>query len=122
MLILSRRPGESVLIGPSVTVTVLSIHGHQARLGVDAPKRIPIQRPDATVRLRADVEPDPALNALQQFGTDYFTALYLFHLADLGVADVLLADPMTAAEIAEKVHVDAHALRRALCFVASCGV
>jgi carbon storage regulator CsrA len=122
MLILSRRPGESVLIGPNVAVTLLSIRGYHARLGIDAPKQIPVQRPDAVVRLRSGVEPDPAVHALQQFSTDYFTALYLFHLADLGVADVLFSDPLNAMEIAEKVHADPQALKRALSFVASRGV
>jgi hypothetical protein len=40
MLILTRRVGESVVIGTEVTVTVLRVKGNQVRLGVDAPKSV----------------------------------------------------------------------------------
>ena len=44
MLILSRRVGESVLIGKDVSITVLRVKGDQVRLGVQAPKEITVQR------------------------------------------------------------------------------
>lgn len=44
MLILTRRPGESLLIGDEVSVTVLGVRGGQTRLGVDAPRDIEIHR------------------------------------------------------------------------------
>ena len=44
MLILTRRVGETVMIGEEVTVTVLRVKGNQVRLGVNAPKSISVQR------------------------------------------------------------------------------
>lgn len=44
MLVLARRPTESLQIGPDVTVTVLGIHGNQVRLGITAPRAIVIDR------------------------------------------------------------------------------
>ena len=44
MLVLTRKPGERIVIGENITVTVLKIQGHQIRLGIEAPKEIPIRR------------------------------------------------------------------------------
>ena len=44
MLILTRRAGESLMIGDEVTVTVLGIRGNQVRIGVNAPKDVPVHR------------------------------------------------------------------------------
>jgi len=44
MLILSRRIQEAIIIGDDVTIRVLSIRGNQVRLGIDAPKSIPVHR------------------------------------------------------------------------------
>jgi len=44
MLLLSRRVGESVIIGEDISVTVLRVRGNQVRLGVDAPKNMSVQR------------------------------------------------------------------------------
>jgi carbon storage regulator len=44
MLILSRRPNESLQIGPDITVTVLGFHGNQVRLGITAPRAIVVDR------------------------------------------------------------------------------
>ena len=44
MLILSRRPGESLTIGDNITVTVVSINGNQIRLGVNAPREVRVLR------------------------------------------------------------------------------
>lgn len=55
MLILTRREGESVLIGDAVTVTVLRVKGNQVRLGVNAPKDVSVQREEISERVRAEV-------------------------------------------------------------------
>jgi carbon storage regulator len=55
MLILTRREGESVRIGPDVTVTVLRVKGSQVRIGVDAPKDVAVQRGEIVERMRADL-------------------------------------------------------------------
>tara|TARA_Y100000034_G_C6735153_1_gene325949 strand:- start:101 stop:316 length:216 start_codon:yes stop_codon:yes gene_type:complete len=44
MLILTRRPQESIIIGDNVTITVLSVCGNQARLGIDAPRSVKVHR------------------------------------------------------------------------------
>ncbi len=44
MLILTRRVGETLVIGENVKLTVLSVKGNQIRLGVEAPKSVSIQR------------------------------------------------------------------------------
>ena len=46
MLILSRRPDESIFIGDEVVVTILSIKGKQARIGIGAPESLNIIRPE----------------------------------------------------------------------------
>jgi len=45
-VILTRRVGETVMIGDEVTVTVLRVKGNQVRLGVNAPKSVSVQRED----------------------------------------------------------------------------
>ena len=44
MLILTRRTGETLMIGDEVTVTVLGVKGNQVRLGVNAPKEVAVHR------------------------------------------------------------------------------
>jgi carbon storage regulator len=56
MLILTRRVGETLMIGDEVTVTVLGIKGNQVRIGVKAPKEVVVHREEIFERVRA--EPD----------------------------------------------------------------
>jgi carbon storage regulator len=44
MLVLTRRPGQSIIIGNDVTVTVLEIRNEQVRIGVDAPRSVQVHR------------------------------------------------------------------------------
>jgi carbon storage regulator len=44
MLILTRRIGESLVIGDDVTITILAIKGNQIRIGIDAPKNVAVHR------------------------------------------------------------------------------
>jgi len=53
MLILSRRPGESVKIGDEVTVTVLGVRNGQVRIGVTAPKSVAVHREEVYARIQA---------------------------------------------------------------------
>jgi carbon storage regulator len=54
MLILTRRLGESVKIGDEITVTVLDVKGNQIRLGIQAPKEIPVHREEVYLRLQEE--------------------------------------------------------------------
>ena len=54
MLILTRRPGESVKIGDDITITVLSVKGNQLRLGFTAPKNIGVHREEIYQRIQAE--------------------------------------------------------------------
>jgi len=50
MLILSRRPNESLQIGNNVVLTVLSINGNQVRIGITAPKDVVVDRSEVHAR------------------------------------------------------------------------
>lgn len=51
MLILSRRPGETIVIGDEIRITVQSVNGNQVRIGVSAPVDIPVNREEIYVRI-----------------------------------------------------------------------
>ena len=52
MLILTRRVGETLIIGDKVTVTVLGVKGSQVRIGVNAPKDVAVHRQEIYERIR----------------------------------------------------------------------
>ena len=52
MLILTRRIGETINIGDDVQVTVLSIKGNQVRVGINAPKEVPVHREEIYERIK----------------------------------------------------------------------
>lgn len=54
MLILTRRVGETIMIGDDVTVTVLGIQGNQIRIGVNAPNDVSIHREEIYRRIEAE--------------------------------------------------------------------
>ncbi len=63
MLILTRRVGETLMIGDDVTVTVLSVASNQVRIGIDAPKEVAVHREEVYDRIKAERHQKTALNA-----------------------------------------------------------
>lgn len=56
MLVLSRRKGESVIIGDDVTITVVDVRGDQIRLGIDAPRSVKVYREEVYRQVVAENE------------------------------------------------------------------
>jgi carbon storage regulator len=56
MLILTRRVGETVMIGNDISVTVLGVKGNQVRVGIQAPKDTPVHREEVFERIRGEAQ------------------------------------------------------------------
>jgi carbon storage regulator len=57
MLILTRKVGERVMIGNEVTFTIVGVTGNQVRVGINAPKAIPVHREEIYKRIRRGIKP-----------------------------------------------------------------
>ena len=58
MLILTRRVGETLMIGDEVTVTVLGVKGNQVRIGVNAPRDVTVHREEIYERIKREQQTD----------------------------------------------------------------
>jgi len=54
MLILTRKPGETIMIGDDIKVTILGVASKQIRIGIEAPKDVPVHREEIYERIRAE--------------------------------------------------------------------
>lgn len=59
MLILTRRVGESLMVGDDITITVLGVKGNQVRIGVNAPRDVAVHREEIYNRIQGDEEAPP---------------------------------------------------------------
>jgi carbon storage regulator len=55
MLILTRKPLESLMIGDDVTVTILGVKGNQVRIGINAPKNVAVHREEIYERIKKEM-------------------------------------------------------------------
>ena len=55
MLVLMRRPGESIHIGPNIVVTLVALERNRARIGIEAPREVPIDREEIAEKKRLEV-------------------------------------------------------------------
>jgi len=76
MLILTRRVGETVMIGNDVTVTVLGVKGNQVRIGINAPKTVAVHREEIYERIKREQQGlgEPNGHHEESSGTDFMTA------------------------------------------------
>ena len=63
MLILTRRIGETLMVGDEVTITVLGVKGNQVRIGVNAPKNVSVHREEIYHRIQKEKGGEMPANA-----------------------------------------------------------
>ncbi|NOR41650.1 MAG: carbon storage regulator CsrA [Gammaproteobacteria bacterium] len=54
MLILTRKTGETLMVGDDVTVTVLDVRGNQVRIGINAPREVAVHREEIYERIKQE--------------------------------------------------------------------
>ena len=74
MLILTRRVGETVMIGADVTVTVLGVKGNQVRVGINAPKNVAVHREEIFERIKREQDPNSGREADVESNPEYASA------------------------------------------------
>lgn len=70
MLILTRRAGETLMVGDDVTITVLGVKGNQVRIGVNAPKNVSVHREEIYQRIQREKEQKTGASSAESEATD----------------------------------------------------
>jgi len=70
MLILTRRVGETLMIGDSVSVTVLGVKGNQVRIGINAPKDLAVHREEIYQRIKREGSAEGAASSAPETTSD----------------------------------------------------
>ena len=63
MLIITRRPGQKIMLGDDITVHVMEIVGNNVRLGVEAPKRLPVYREEIWAAVKEENQASASADA-----------------------------------------------------------
>jgi carbon storage regulator len=71
MLILTRRVGETVMIGDDIAVTVLGVKGNQVRVGVNAPKEVSVHREEIYERIKREEQAGGATRRVVSSDSSY---------------------------------------------------
>jgi carbon storage regulator len=58
MLVLTRKPDQSIIIGTDIEITVLEVRGEQVRLGIKAPRSVAVHRKEVFDQIRGEAEPE----------------------------------------------------------------
>jgi carbon storage regulator len=61
MLVLTRKSNQSIMIGDDIEVSVLAIMGEKVRIGIEAPRSIPVFRKEVYLEIRQDASPEDAV-------------------------------------------------------------
>ena len=59
MLVLTRKSNESIMIGDEIEISILAIRGEKARIGIEAPRAVPVYRKEVYEEIQDDDEADP---------------------------------------------------------------
>ena len=60
-MVLSRKPGETIIVGDDIVITVVSINGNRIKLGIEAPSEVPIKRRELLFESHGARRKEPAL-------------------------------------------------------------
>ncbi len=64
MLVISRQPGDSLLIGQDIKITILEVNGDRIKIGIDAPRSVPVMRTEVLDTMRSNLEADQSGGSL----------------------------------------------------------